>query len=267
MHEAFAKLATFWPGGLFSAGIPHFIERNIIPVPTSAHFIAFDADRIAPVYAIRQIHGDSGEVNVGRKDNFTDGDWRLPDELCTTEADYAETNRNFRDLGCDMKLWTLDKGHVDGSQFARDDDSSQSDIDTLAGIQPEFAQVNRNIKGPLESAIKKRVSEKPWTQVIYCAGGGWWSQEPRHGKLVNGQWIPDYLWISTFWRHKKTVEAYSWTMNNVQDRVDADLSEVTTNELEKRTGLALWRNVRASKFVKNRDRLNNKDWWKAGQPS
>ena len=156
---------------------------------------------------------------------------------------------------------------MDGSQFARENAASQSDIDTLAGVQPEFGKVNRNIKGPLESAIKKRVGEKDWAQVIYCAGGGWYGVEPQHGYLVGGQWIPDFLWITSFWRHKKKLESFSFVMENVPDRTESNLREVSINALEKMTGLRLWHNVQASRFIKTRDSVSKDDWWKAGQPS
>ena len=122
MNSLIAKAMTQWPGQLFKPGIPHFRERPIIPIQTSAHFIAFDCEKVSALYGFRKLDAEANEVNVDRKDNFSDGDFTLPDELCTTEKDYAQWNKDNPDF-------PVNKGHIDGSQFARENLEHQADID------------------------------------------------------------------------------------------------------------------------------------------
>ncbi len=202
---------------------------------------------------------------VKRKDNFTSGDVSLPDELCTTEKHYANWNKKHK------KTFPIDKGHSAGSQFRRRDWTEQSDIDTLAGVTPEASATNRNCKGPLETAILKRAMTKTHTYLVQ--GPVWYGLKPKHGKLENGQWIPDALFISTLFLHNKSVKSWTFLMENAvsvlpseQDEVGANLREISLDEIELLTGLYLWGNVRAAKFKQRRNKLSGGTWWKEGQP-
>jgi len=198
------------------------------------------------------------ETNVDRRDNFSDGDVTLPDELCTTEKHYANWNRTHPEF-------PVDKGHSAGSQYRRSDVVEQSDIDTLAGVTPEASKTNRNCKGPLESAILARAKEQTHTYLVQ--GPVWYGIEPMHGKLENGQWIPDALFISALFVHRKTVKSWTWLMENSTTISGANLREITLDHIEQLTGLYLWGNVGADKFNERRSKLSGGDWWMAGQPS
>ena len=115
----------------FRCGVPHFRERPLIPIRTSAHLIVFDAAKISPLYTMLKVE-PTDATNIDRKDNFSSGDVTLPTELCTTEADYAAWNKK-------NPKFPVDKGHSAGSQYRRRDQVEQSDIDTLAGVTPELA--------------------------------------------------------------------------------------------------------------------------------
>lgn len=170
----------------FRCGVPHFRERPLIPIRTSAHLIVFDAAKISPLYTMLKLQ-PTDETNVDREDNFSDGDVTLPSELCATEKHYANWNKK-------NKHFPVDKGHSAGSLYRRGDVVVQSDIDTLAGVTPEASKTNRNVKGPLESAIL--AYSKKQTHTYLVQGPVWYGKEPVHGKLENGQWIPDALFIS-----------------------------------------------------------------------
>ena len=75
----------------------------------------------------------------------------------------------------------VDKGHSAGSQYRRGDVVVQSDIDTLAGVSPEASKTNRNVKGPLESAILAYAKTKTHTYLVQ--GPVWYGAEPKHGML------------------------------------------------------------------------------------
>ena len=94
----------------------------------------------------------------------------------------------------------------------------------------------------------------------------WNGIEPKHGKLENGQWIPDALFISALFMHRKTVRSWTWLMNNEKTVRKVDLREITLDHLEQLTGLYLWGNVRVSNFKKRRKKLSGGTWWLAGQP-
>ncbi len=150
-------------------------------------------------------------------------------------------------------------------------DHEQSDVDTLAGVTPEASATNRNCKGPLESAILKHALKKTHTYLVQ--GPVWRGNEPIHGKLENGQWIPDALFISALFLHRKTVRAWTWLMENAkdvlptpEDPIGANLHEISLDELEQLTGLYLWGNVRANKFKNRRNKLSGGTWWLEGQP-
>jgi DNA/RNA endonuclease G (NUC1) len=217
----------------------------------------FDAEKISPLYTMLEVQ-PTDETNVGRKDNFSSGDVTLPDELCTTEKHYANWNRAHPDF-------PVDKGHSAGSQYRRGDVVEQSDIDTLAGVTPEASKTNRNCKGPLESAILAYAKNHTHTYLVQ--GPVWYGTAPVHGKLENGQWIPDALFISAMFLHRKLVRSWTWVMENAQTVEDANLHEVTLDEVEQLTGLYLWGNVSADQFNKRRNKLRGDDWWKAGQPA
>ena len=202
---------------------------------------------------------------VVRDDNFTSGDVSLPNELCTTEKHYSNWNKN-------NKHFPVDKGHSAGSQFRRRDFVEQSDIDTLAGVCPEASATNRNCKGPLETAILSYSMTQTHSYLVQ--GPVWYERQPKHGKLENGQWIPDALFISCLFLHRKSVKSWTFLMENAvsvlpsaKDPVGANLREITLDELEHLTGLYLWGNVRAEQFKQRRDDLNKGDWWKEGQPA
>ena len=254
MHELAAKALTL-AHPLFRCGVPHFRERRIIPIRTSAHLIVFDAEKISPLYTMLEVR-PTDETNVDRVDNFSSGDVTLPDELCTTEQHYANWNK-------ENKHFQVDKGHSAGSQYRRGDAVVQSDIDTLAGVTPEASATNRNVKGPLESAILAYAKEKTHTYLVQ--GPVWYGAEPKNGKLENGQWVPDALFISAMFLHKKTAKSWTWMMENSTTIEGANLREITLNELEKFTNLYLWGNVGANKFHKRRGKLSGGDWWKEGQ--
>lgn len=255
MYEPLAKALTL-TNDLFRCGVPHFRERKFIPIRTSAHFIVFDPEKKSPLYTMLEVRPDDKTV-VGREDNFTDGFITLPDELCTTEADYAAWNKEHPDR-------PYDKGHSAGSQYRRGDQTVQSDIDTLAGVCPETPAMNRNVKGPLESAILEKAKECSHT---YLVQGPIWNAGSRLDTLRNGQWVPHEVFISALFIRKKKVTSYSWIMNNVQDIDLVDLEEVSLDRIEAATTLYLWGNVAASDFKARRDKVNGDDWWKKGQPN
>ena len=260
MHEIIAR-ALAMANETFRCGVPHFRERQLIPIRTSAHLIVFDVEKISPLYTMLEVR-PTDETNVERKDNFSSGDVSLPDELCTTEQHYANWNKANPDF-------PVDKGHSAGSQYRRGDVVEQSDIDTLAGVTPEASKVNRNCKGPLESAILKYAKKKTHTYLVQ--GPIWYGSEPNHGKLENGQWIPDALFISSMFLHRKSVKSWTWLMDNenkLYGEGGVNLREITLDQLEKLTGLYLWSNVRADKFIQRRNKLNKgRKWWKEGQPA
>ncbi len=240
----------------------------MIPIRTSAHLIVFDVEKISPLYTMLEVQPPVNMEDfkkVDREDNFTSGDVSLPGELCTTEAHYANWNKKHK------KTFPIDKGHSAGSQYRRRDLTEQSDIDTLAGVTPEASATNRNCKGPLESAILKRAMTQTHTYLVQ--GPIWYGREPKYGKLENGQWIPDALFISTLFLHKKTVKSWTFLMENAvsvlpskQDPVGANLREISLDEIEFLTGLYFWGNVRADTFKQRRGKLNGGTWWKEGQP-
>lgn len=256
MQEIAAKALTL-AHETFRCGVPHFRERKLIPIRTSAHLIVFDAAKISPLYTMLEA-SPTDESNVGRKDNFSSGDITLPDELCTTEKHYANWNKanpNF----------PVDKGHSAGSQYRRGDLVDQADIDTLAGVTPEASKTNRNVKGPLESAILAHAKKQTHTYLVQ--GPVWYGLEPKNGKLENGQWIPDALFISAMFLHRKTAKSWTWLMENAKTVKGANLREITLDQIEALTGLYLWGNVRTANFKKRRNKLNTgKKWWLAGQP-
>lgn len=258
MHELAAKALTL-AHDTFRCGVPHFREQRFIPIRTSAHLIVFDPHKISPLYTMLEVQ-PTDETIVKRDDNFFSGDVTLPDELCTTEKHYANWNRA-------NPKFPVDKGHSAGSQFRRGDTVEQSDIDTLAGVTPEASKTNRNVKGPLESAILKYARKHTHTYLVQ--GPVWFGAEPVNGMLENGQWIPDALFISAVFLHRKSVKSWTWLMNNSQSvygRKGANLREITLDELEKLTGLYVWGNVSANKFAKRRNRLSGGTWWMEGQP-
>ena len=87
MHDVAAKALTL-AHDTFRCGVPHFRERPLIPIRTSAHLIVFDAAKASVLYTMLKVQ-PTYETNVGRQDNFSSGDVTLPDELCTTEKHYA----------------------------------------------------------------------------------------------------------------------------------------------------------------------------------
>ena len=259
MHAIAAKALTL-AHEMFRCGVPHFRERRLIPIRTSAHLIVFDAERISPLYTMLEVQ-PTDETNVGRKDNFNSGDVTLPDELCTTEKHYANWNKA-------NPKFPVDKGHSAGSQYRRGDVVEQSDIDTLAGVTPEASKTNRNCKGPLESAILAHAKKHTHTYLVQ--GPVWYGSEPHHGKLENGQWIPDALFISALFLHGKKVKSWTWLMENatkIYGDHGANLREITLDTVEQLTDLYLWGNVGANKFDKRRNKLSGGDWWLAGQPA
>ena len=144
----------------------------------------------------------------------------------------------------------------------------QSDVDTLAGVTPEASKTNRNCKGPLESAILEYAKKQTHSYLVQ--GPVWYGREPIHGKLENAQWIPDALFISAMFLHRKTAKSWTWLMENSQriyGRGGANLHEISLDELEELTGLYLWSNIRTNKFKEARHKLNSgKKWWMNGQP-
>ncbi len=256
MHEIAAKALTL-AHEVFRCGVPHFRERKLIPIRTSAHLIVFDVERISPLYTMLEVR-PTDETNVGRKDNFSSGDVTLRDEWCTTEKHYSNWNKAHPEF-------PVDKGHSAGSQFRRGDVVTQSDIDTLAGVTPEASKTNRNVKGPLESAILAHAKKHTHTYLVQ--GPVWYDSDPVHGKLENGQWIPDALFISALFLHRKSVKSWTWLMENATTVKEADLREISLDQLERLTGLYVWGNVGANNFRKRRGKLSGGDWWKAGQPS
>ncbi len=256
MHETVAKALTLAHETL-RCGVPHFRERKLIPIRTTAHLIVFDAEKISPLYTMLEVR-PTDETATDRKDNFSSGDVTLPDELCTTEKHYSRWNKAHPDF-------PVDKGHSAGSQYRRGDVVEQSDIDTLAGVTPEASKTNRNVKGPLESAILAHAKKHTHTYLVQ--GPVWSGKEPMHGKLENGQWIPDALFISALFLHRKSVRSWTFLMENSKTIKGANLREITLDELERLTDLYLWSNVGADKFQKRRNKLGGGKWWKAGQPS
>ena len=214
MHEIAARALTL-AHDTFRCGVPHFRERRLIPIRTSAHLIVFDAEKISPLYTMLEVDpteaGKNNASKVGRLDNFSSGDVSLPDELSTTEKDYANWNRKEKRKPKN-KQFLVDKGHSAGSQYRRDDIVEQSDVDTLAGVTPEASKTNRNVKGPLESAILEHAKKQTHTYLVQ--GPVWYGTEPMHGKLGNGQWIPDALFISAMYLHRKQARSWTWLMEN-----------------------------------------------------
>ena len=266
MHEIAARALTL-AHETFRCGVPHFRERRLIPIRTSAHLIVFEADKISPLYTMLEVDpteaSKAQDDKVERKDNFSSGDISLPDELSTTEQDYAEWNKKEKRKPKN-KQFLVDKGHSAGSQYRRDNVVEQSDVDTLAGVTPEASATNRNVKGPLESAILEYAKKQTHTYLVQ--GPVWYGIEPKNGKLRNGQWIPDAMFISAMFLHKKSAKSWTWLMENSPTIENANLREITLDELESLTGLYVWGNVRSSKFKKRRNKLSGKEWWRAGQP-
>lgn len=271
MQELAARALTL-AHETFRCGVPHFRERRLIPIRTSAHLIVFDAAKISPLYTMLQVDPTEAskdkDLKVARVDNFSSGDVSLPDELSTTEKHYenwnkAQKRRPLKDQ------FPVDKGHSAGTQYRRDDVVEQSDVDTLAGVTPEASKTNRNCKGPLESAILDYARKQTHTYLVQ--GPVWYGPEPIHGKLENGQWMPDALFISAMFLRKKTAKSWTWLMENatkIYGKGGANLREITLDELEKLTGLYLWGNVRTKKFKERRNKLNGGvKWWMAGQPT
>ena len=258
MHEITARALTL-AHETFRCGVPHFRERRLIPIRTSAHLIVFDCEKISPLYTMLEVR-PTDETNVKRDDNFSSGDVTLRDELCTTEKHYANWNKAHPEF-------PVDKGHSAGSQFRRGDVVEQSDIDTLAGVTPEASNTNRNCKGPLESAILAHAKKHTHTYIVQ--GPVWYGINPVHGKLENGQWIPDALFISALFLHRKTAKSWTFLMENAKEVLGEDganLREITLDEIEQLTDLYIWSNVGANNFIKRRNKLRGGDWWKAGQP-
>tara|TARA_R110002096_G_scaffold66682_1_gene162132 strand:- start:2418 stop:3179 length:762 start_codon:yes stop_codon:yes gene_type:complete len=252
MHESIAKLLTL-SHSLFRCGVPHFRENRYIPIRTASHFIVFDASRKSPLYTMLEVR-PSGGPQVPREDNFTDGELTLSDDLCTTEADYAQWNREHPDQ-------PYDKGHSAGSQYRRGNVTEQSDIDTLAGVCPESPRMNRNVKGPLESTILEKAEDCSHTYLVQ--GPIWRENYPEKGQLPGGQWIPDAVFISALFIRKKSCGVYCWVMQNEED---ATAAEVTLVDIEQLTGLYLWSNVGSGSFQTNRNKLQGDTWWMKGQP-
>ena len=261
MHSITAKALTL-SHETFRCGVPHFRERPLIPIRTSAHLIVFDAAKISPLYTMLEV-SPTDETSIGREDNFSSGDVTLSDELCTTEKHYANWNKKEKRKPAN-KQFLVDKGHSAGSQYRRGDVVVQSDIDTLAGVTPEASKTNRNVKGPLESAILDY--GKKHTHTYLVQGPVWYGKEPIHGKLENGQWIPDALFISAMFLVKKSAKSWTWLMENSPTIKGANLREITLDELEGLTDLYLWSNVGAGDFEKRRNRKRGGTWWMAGQP-
>jgi len=221
----------------------------------------FDVDKKSPLYTMLEVRpGDTTDVD--RKDNFTDGFISLPDELCTTEEDYAQWNRE--NPNC-----PYDKGHSAGSQYRRGNQTEQSDIDTLAGVCPEALAMNRNVKGPLESAILEMAKKCEHTYIVQ--GPVWGRSDDgqvlAEGTIGGGQWIPGAVFISVLFLRRKKTLAYAWVMNNEHMMECVCLREVSLDKIEEMTGLHLWGNVASDKFNERRDKTNDDDWWKKGQPS
>lgn len=267
MHEITARALSLAHETL-RCGVPHFRERKLIPIRTSAHLIVFDVEKKSPLYTMLEVDPNEAAKatteKVGRKDNFVSGDISLPDELSTTEKHYENWNKKEKKKPKN-KQFLVHKGHSAGSQYRRDDSVEQSDIDTLAGVTPEAAKTNSNVKGPLESAILKYATKKTHTYLVQ--GPVWYGAEPKHGKLENGQWIPDALFISAMFLHRKTARSWTWLMQNSRTIPGAKLQEISLDELEQLTGLYLWGNVRTAAFKKRRGKVNTgKKWWTEGQP-
>jgi DNA/RNA endonuclease G (NUC1) len=254
MHELAARALSL-AHETFRCGVPHFRERRIIPIRTSAHLIIFDAARISPLYTMLEVN-PTDVTDVKREDNFSSGDISLPDELSTTEKHYSNWNKAHPEF-------PVDKGHSAGSQYRRGDVVEQSDVDTLAGVTPEASKTNRNVKGPLESAILAQAKKKTHTYLVQ--GPVWYGLEPINGKLENGQWIPDALFISAMFLHNKTAKSWTFLMENSKTIKGANLREIKLNDLERLTGLYVWGNVRINDFKKRRDKLSRGTWWLAGQ--
>lgn len=254
MHEITARALTL-AHETFRCGVPHFRERRLIPIRTSAHLIVFDAAKISPLYTMLEVQ-PTDETNVKRKDNFSSGDISLSDELSTTEKHYSNWNKAHPEF-------PVDKGHSAGSQYRRGDVVEQSDVDTLAGVTPEAGKMNRNVKGPLESAILAQAKKNTHTYLVQ--GPVWYGPEPIHGKLENGQWIPDAVFISAMFLHRKTAKSWTWLMENAKTIKKANLREITLDEIEQLTGLYLWGNVGANDFKKRRNKLRRGTWWLKGQ--
>jgi DNA/RNA endonuclease G (NUC1) len=255
MYEPLAKALTL-THDLFRCGVPHFKERKLIPIRTSAHLIVFDVEKKSPLYTMLEVRPDD-TTTVDRKDNFTDGFISLPDELCTTEADYAQWNR-------ENPNYPYDKGHSAGSQYRRGNQTEQSDIDTLAGVCPETPAMNRNVKGPLESAILAKSKQCEHTYIVQ---GPVWGDTDGEELLPGGQWVPFAMFVSALFLRRKKVLSYAWIMNNEDHISSVNLREVSLDEIEERTGLHLWGNVASDKFNERRDSINNDDWWMKGQPN
>ena len=132
MHEVAARVLTL-AHETFRCGVPHFRERRLIPIRTSAHLIVFDAEKISPLYTMLEVDPTEArkakEIKVERIDNFSSGDVSLPDELSTTEQHYANWNKAQKRKPV-KDQFLVDKGHSAGSQYRRDDVVEQSDVDT-----------------------------------------------------------------------------------------------------------------------------------------
>ena len=95
MHEITAKALTLAHETL-RCGVPHFRERRLIPIRTSAHLIVFDVAKISPLYTMLEVQ-PIDETSVDRHDNFSSGDISLPAELSTTENTTPTGTRRTRD--------------------------------------------------------------------------------------------------------------------------------------------------------------------------
>ena len=267
MHEIAARALSLAHETL-RCGVPHFRERRLIPIRTSAHLIVFDPEKISPLYTMLEVDPTEASKDitdkVKRLDNFSSGDFSLPNELSTTEKHYKNWNRKEKRKKPEDQF-LVDKGHSAGSQYRRNDVVEQSDVDTLAGVTPEASATNQNCKGPLETAILGYAKTQTHTYLVQ--GPVWYGIEPIHGKLGNGQWIPDALFISSMFLHKKTARSWTWLMENSTTIKGANLREITLNQIEQLTGLYLWGNVRTARFKERRNKLNRgKKWWLEGQP-
>lgn len=236
---------------LFRYGIPHEARREVIPIPTESHFIAFEVDTVGPLFTMHRITAETEEVSVPRDDDYVP-EFTLPERLRTQARHYRDWNRAHPEL-------LMDIGHQTNSRCRRHGELEQHDVDSLPGCCPESPAMNRTVKGPLEAEIVRRAGivdakqRRKWLDVR-CAQGPFWSSPQPSGRLASGQWIPDGVWISTLWRSRTRIEAHSWKMFNTQDRRDVLLDKVSLDAIEELTtrspygGLQLWSGVRGTEL-------------------
>lgn len=129
--------------------------------------------------------------------------------------------------------------------------------------------MNRNVKGPLESAILEKAKECEHTYIVQ---GPIWSRsasgrQETEGILGSGQWIPGKFFVSALFLSRKKSTAYAWVMRNDHNLKHVCLREASLDALESMTGLYLWSSVASGDFNARRDQTNDDDWWKKGQPS